>query len=44
VFNRASDSGGGISNTGALSLRFTLVAFNTPDNCDPPGTIQGCQN
>jgi hypothetical protein len=43
VFNRAAD-GGGISNApdGSVSLRFTLVAFNSPDNCHPSGTIRGC--
>lgn len=42
VFNRATD-GGGIANlTGTVSLRFTLVAFNFPDNCIPQGTIRGC--
>jgi len=44
VFNRATD-GGGIANlTGTVSLRFTLVAFNSPDNCTPQGTIRGCRN
>jgi hypothetical protein len=42
VFNRAGNLGGGILNAGTLSLRFTLVAFNSPDNCSPPGTIRGC--
>jgi hypothetical protein len=43
VFNQAGD-GGGISNfpNGTVSLRFTLVAFNSPDNCSPQGTIRGC--
>ena len=43
VLNRAAD-GGGISNApnGSVSLRFTLVAFNSPDNCTPQGTIRGC--
>ena len=45
VFNRGF-AGGGISNNlnGTISLRFTLVAFNSPDNCHPTGTIQGCRN
>jgi hypothetical protein len=45
VFNHAAD-GGGISNApnGIVSLRFTLVAFNSPDNCTPQGTIRGCRN
>jgi predicted outer membrane repeat protein len=47
TFNQASlGGGGGISNSssGTVSLRFTLVTSNTPDNCDPQGTIQGCRN
>jgi hypothetical protein len=42
VFNSAG-SGGGIFNGGTIQLRFTLVAFNSPDNCSPRGTIQGCR-
>ena len=39
-------SGGGIFNLspGTVTLRFTLVAFNSPDNCSPQGTIAGCRN
>jgi predicted outer membrane repeat protein len=45
VFNSGAD-GGGISNNlnGTITLRFTLVAFNTPDNCHPRGTIRGCRH
>ncbi|HYV77649.1 MAG TPA: hypothetical protein VE979_05940, partial [Streptosporangiaceae bacterium] len=44
VLNHATD-GGGIANlTGSVSLRFTLVAFNSPNNCTPRGTIRGCRN
>jgi len=45
VLNRATD-GGGISNApnGSVSLRFTLVAINSPDNCTPQGTIRGCRH
>ena len=43
VFNRAV-SGGGIFNGGTIQLRFTLVAFNSPDNCSPQGTIRGCRH
>ena len=44
VLNHATD-GGGIANlTGTVSLRFTLVAFNSPDNCTPQGTIRGCRH
>jgi hypothetical protein len=46
TFNHASREGGGIFNAGSgtVSLRFTLVAFNTPDNCSPQGTIRGCRH
>jgi hypothetical protein len=46
TFNRASVEGGGIFNAGSgtVSLRFTRVAFNTPDNCRPQGTIRGCRH
>jgi len=37
-------NGGGIANGGTLSLRFTLVAFNSPDNCFPRGTVRGCRH
>jgi len=41
----AAIGGGGIALFGGtVTLRFTLVAFNTPDNCHPRGTIQGCRN
>jgi len=45
TFNAAAQAGGGIVNSGAgtVTLRFTVVAFNTPDNCSPHGTIPGCQ-
>jgi hypothetical protein len=43
VFNHAF-VGGGIVNVprGSVSLRGTFVAFNSPDNCRPRGTIRGC--
>ena len=47
TFNNATVKGGGILNVGpvaTVTLRFTLVAFNTPDNCNPQGTIAGCRN
>jgi predicted outer membrane repeat protein len=47
TFNQASVKGGGILKAGPLAtvtLRFTLVAFNTPDNCNPQGAIAGCRN
>jgi len=47
TFNEASQGGGGgISNasSGTVSLLFTVVASNSPDNCSPQGTIRGCQS
>jgi len=47
TFNQASQGGGGgISNasSGTVSLLFTVVASNSPDNCSPQGTIRGCQS
>jgi hypothetical protein len=45
LVNRAAD-GGGIANAPnrSVSLRFTLVALNSPDNCTPRGTIRGCRH
>lgn len=41
--NFASGSGGGIINQdGTVTLKGTQVVGNTPDNCEPPGTIAGC--
>jgi hypothetical protein len=41
--NSASGAGGGIINQdGTVTLTGTQVAGNTPDNCEPPGTIAGC--
>ncbi|HEV8220432.1 MAG TPA: hypothetical protein VGQ05_09235 [Streptosporangiaceae bacterium] len=37
-------NGGGIANFGSATLRFTLVAFNTPDNCFPRGSTPGCRH
>jgi hypothetical protein len=46
TFNQASVNSGGILSLspGTISLRFTRVAFNTPDNCNPQGAIAGCRN
>jgi hypothetical protein len=46
TFNHASSEGGGIfdAGSGTVSLRFTVVAFNSPDNCRPRGTIRGCRH
>jgi hypothetical protein len=45
VLNKATVKGGGIISPvpGAVTLRSTLVASNTPDNCNPQGTIAGCR-
>jgi hypothetical protein len=45
VFNHAS-AGGGIATApgAAVVLRFTVVAFNSPDNCHPQGIIRGCRH
>jgi len=40
--NWAGFFGGGIYNSGSVTLRRTKVYGNTPDNCDPVGTIAGC--
>jgi predicted outer membrane repeat protein len=41
--NHATDGGGGIYNEmGTVNLDGTLVQNNTPDNCEPLGTITGC--
>jgi hypothetical protein len=46
TFNHAAQRGGGIFNPspGTVTLQHTLVAFNSPDNCNPQGTIAGCRN
>ena len=45
--NSASGGGGGIFNAdfggpATVTLNHTQVSENTPDNCEPPGTIGGC--
>jgi hypothetical protein len=50
VTNNSADAGGGIVNisfaatapAGAVTLHHTTVDSNTPDNCEPPGSISGC--
>jgi hypothetical protein len=43
LFNTAGSAGGGIASiTGTVSLRFTLVVANSPDNCSPRGAVRGC--
>jgi hypothetical protein len=44
VFNFAAAGGGIEIFAGTVTLRFTQVAFNTPDNCFPPGRVRGCRN
>jgi len=46
TFNRAVQRGGGIFNqgSGTVTLQNTQVEFNSPDNCNPQGTIAGCRN
>jgi hypothetical protein len=46
TFNRAIQRGGGIFNpgSGTVTLQNTQVEFNSPDNCNPQGTIAGCRN
>jgi hypothetical protein len=41
-----ADTGGGIrvSDNGTVTLRHTVVALNSPDNCSPQGTIRGCRH
>jgi hypothetical protein len=43
VFNHATTAGGGIFNTGTVTLLHSVVAINSPDNCNPRGTIPGCR-
>ena len=43
VLHNIAAAGGGIANQGGtVTLTGTRVAGNTPDNCEPPGTIAGC--
>ena len=43
VLDNTAAAGGGIANQGGtVTLTSTLVAGNSPDNCEPPGTIAGC--
>jgi hypothetical protein len=50
VTNNSADAGGGIVNIsfdpaaspGTVTLDHTDVSGNTPDNCEPPGSISGC--
>ena len=40
--NAAAHGGGIFNNGGTVTLAATSVTGNTPDNCEPPGTIAGC--
>jgi hypothetical protein len=44
VSMNVATEGGGIFNAagGTVTLASTLVSGNTPDNCEPPGSISGC--
>ena len=44
MFNDASSGGGGIYNygPGTVQLFASNVSFNTPDNCEPNGSVPGC--
>jgi hypothetical protein len=42
VHNTARYGGGGIYNGASVALSLTKVSGNTPDNCEPVGTIAGC--
>jgi hypothetical protein len=42
IVHNYSHYGGGIYNFGTVVLSRTRVSGNTPDNCEPVGTIAGC--
>jgi predicted outer membrane repeat protein len=43
--NSAGFGGGIYASTGSpVSLTISLIAKNTPDNCEPLGSISGCKN
>jgi hypothetical protein len=44
--NTAAGGGGGIFAVpgSPVTLKLTLIARNTPDNCAPPGSVAGCKN
>jgi hypothetical protein len=43
--NKAAQGGGIFAVPGSpVTLKFTVVAKNIPDNCAPPGSIAGCKN
>jgi hypothetical protein len=43
--NTAGQGGGIFAVPGSpITLKLTLIARNTPDNCAPPGSVAGCKN
>ena len=40
--NHAAHGGGIFNNGGTVTLSATTITGNTPDNCEPPGSITGC--
>jgi hypothetical protein len=43
--NKAAQGGGIFAVPGsAVTLKFTVVAKNIPDNCAPPGSVPGCKD
>jgi hypothetical protein len=45
VTGNTAHAGGGIFNVSAIVTQSgSTVTGNTPDNCEPPGTIAGCNN
>jgi hypothetical protein len=43
--NTAGQGGGIFAVPGSpATLKLTLIARNTPDNCAPPGSVMGCKN
>jgi hypothetical protein len=44
TFNSAEKGGGIFSFRGTVNLLHSVVALNSPDNCNPQGTIPGCRN
>jgi len=40
IFNFSFDPAG----TSSVTLNHSNVSANTPDNCEPPGSVSGCTN
>jgi hypothetical protein len=40
--NTAAHGGAIFNNGGTVTRAKTSVTGNTPDNCEPPGTVPGC--